>query len=263
MSNNIHSTAIIHPTAQIGSGVTIGAYSIIGENVIIGNNNNISSHVVIEKDTTIGNDNTLASSVILGGDPQDLGYRGEKSYLKIGDGNLFREFATIHRGSREGNTTVVGNNNMFMAYSHIGHDCVVHNRVVCTNYTGVSGHCVLEDGAIIGGIVGIHQFVRVGKMSMIGGLSKVNVDIPPFTLCDGNPIRVRTVNSIGLRRNGVSKEAIDALSEAVRLLYHSQLNRTSAIRQIKELAMYPDLEYLISFVEAIREGKSGRQEQSH
>lgn len=260
--SKIHKAAIIHPSAIIGENTEIGAYSIIGENVILGDNNNISSHVVIEKDTKIGSGNTISSGAILGGDPQDLGYKGEKTFLEIGDNNLIREFVTIHRGSREGNITKVENGNMIMAYAHIAHDCHIHNNTVLTNYAGLCGHCVIEDRAIIGGLTGLHQFVRVGTMAMIGGVSKVNVDIPPFTLSDGNPVRIRGVNAIGLRRNRVSKDAIDALSEAVRLIYNAKLSRSVAIRQIREREMYPEVEYLISFVEAIRDGKSGRQEQN-
>ena len=260
--SKIHSTAIIHPSSTIGENVEIGAYSIIGENVILGDNNKISSHVIIEKDTKIGSDNTIASSAILGGDPQDLGYKGERTFLEIGDNNIIRECVTIHRGSKEGNITRVENNNMIMAYAHIGHDCHIHNNVVLTNYAGISGHCIIEDRVIIGGLTGLHQFVRVGTMAMIGGVSKVNIDIPPFTLSDGNPVRIRSVNAIGLRRNRVSKDAVDALNEAVKLIYNAKLSRSVAIRQIREKEMYPEVEYLISFVEAIRDGKSGRQEQN-
>jgi len=261
--NNIHSTTIIHPSAQIGDNVTIGPYCIIGENVIINDNNNISNHVVIEKDTTLGTGNKIHSNAVLGGDPQDLGYKGEQSFLEIGNNNLIREFVTLNRGSREGNKTIIGNNNMFMAYSHVGHDCIVHNNVICTNAVGISGHCIIEDKAIIGGIAGLHQFVRVGKMAMVGGLSKVNIDVPPFTLCDGHPLKVRAINTIGLRRNGVSKEAITALSDAVRLVFHARLSRRSAINLVKEqLYHYDEVKYFISFIEAVREGNSGRQEQS-
>ncbi|MBR4749627.1 MAG: acyl-ACP--UDP-N-acetylglucosamine O-acyltransferase [Abditibacteriota bacterium] len=259
--SDIHSSAVISPSAVIGSGVVIGPYSVIGDNVVIGDGTRLISHVVIRQDTVIGSNNVIHSGAVLGDDPQDIGYGGEKTFLKIGNDNQIREYVTIHRGSKEGNTTVIGNSNMLMAYSHVGHDCVVHDHVICTNYAGISGHCVIEDYAIIGGLAGLHQFVRVGKMSMVGGCSKVNVDIPPFTLCDGNPLRIRNVNSVGLRRRGVDRDTIDGLREAVRLLYNSGLNTKTAINLIKELPPTPELTYLMDFVCASRDGTYGRQEQ--
>ncbi|MBQ9358156.1 MAG: acyl-ACP--UDP-N-acetylglucosamine O-acyltransferase, partial [Abditibacteriota bacterium] len=241
---NIHDTAIIAPTAEIEDNVTIGPYCVIGDNVHIGDGSCLQNHVVIVRDTFIGRNNRIHSGAVLGDDPQDLGYGGEQCFLRIGDDNQIREYATIHRGSREGQTTQVGNSNLFMAYSHIGHDCVVQNHVICTNYAGISGHCVLEDYAIIGGLAGLHQYVRVGKMAMVGGASKVNIDVPPFTLCDGNPLRIRSVNSVGLRRRGVSKESIEVLREAVRLLYLSGLNRKTALNLLGELPQVEELLYL-------------------
>ncbi|MBP5273346.1 MAG: acyl-ACP--UDP-N-acetylglucosamine O-acyltransferase [Abditibacteriota bacterium] len=258
---DIHNSAIIAPDARIGENVKIGPYCVIGENVVIGDGTCLMSNVVIQKDTTIGKNNVIHSGAVLGGDPQDLKYNGEQSFLEIGDDNQIREYVTIHRGSHEGQTTVIGDSNLLMACSHIGHDVTVRNHVICANYVGVSGHCVIEDYAIIGGLAGLHQFVRVGKMAMIGGLSKVNIDIPPFTLCDGNPLRVRSINSVGLRRRGIDKESIDILREAVRVLSNSGLNRKTALNLIGELPSIPELQYLSDFVCATREGYSGRQEQ--
>ena len=247
--NKIDSTAIIDPSCELGDNVVIGPYVIIGKNVKIGDNTEIMSHAVIEQDTIIGKNNKIYTSAVLGGDPQDLGYFGEQSFLEIGDNNKIREFVTIHRGSREGNITKIGNNNYLMAYCHIGHDCEVQNNVICTAFAGISGHCLIEDYAIIGGLAGLHQFVRVGTMSMIGGTSKVNSDIPPFTLCDGNPVTVRTTNTIGLRRHGKSNEIISALSDSIRIIFHSKLNRKSAISIVSE--KYPNIEevkYLTNFI---------------
>ena len=258
--NKIDPTAIVHSSCQLGENVVVGPYVIIGENVKIGDNTEIMHHAVIEKDTTIGKNNKIFSSAVLGGDPQDLGYFGEKSYLEIGDNNKIREFVTIHRGSREGNITKIGDNNYLMAYVHVGHDCIIKNNVICTSFAGISGHCLIEDYAIIGGLAGLHQFVRVGTMAMIGGLSKVNKDIPPFTLCDGNPVTVRSTNTVGLKRRGKSKEAISALADSVRIIFHARLNRTTAIKMV--LDKYPDIEevkYLVNFIDAVREGNAGRQ----
>ena len=258
--NKIDKTAIIDPSCKLGDNIVIGPYAVIGPNVTIGDNTEIMHHAIIEQDTVIGKNNKIHSNAVLGGDPQDLGYHGEKSYLEIGDNNLIREFVTIHRGSREGNVTKIGNNNYIMAYVHIGHDCIVENNVICTSFAGISGHCLIEDYAIIGGLAGLHQFVRVGKMAMIGGVSKVNKDIPPFTLCDGNPVTVRTTNTVGLRRRGKSKEVISALSDSVKIIFNSGYNRQTSISIVKE--KYPDVEevqYLIDFITAVREGNSGRQ----
>ena len=258
--NNIDKTAIIHPTCQLGDNITIGPFVCIGENVKIGDNTEIMSHSVIEKDTAIGKNNKIFSNVVLGGDPQDLGYTGEQSFLEIGDNNKIREFVTIHRGSREGNITKIGNDNYLMAYVHVGHDCIIHNNVICTSFAGISGHCVVEDYAIIGGLAGLHQFVRVGTMAMIGGLSKVNKDIPPFTLCDGNPVTVRTTNTVGLRRRGKSNEVISALSDSIKIIFNSSLNRNSAVKLVMD--KYPDIpeiKYLVDFVKAVKQGSSGRQ----
>ncbi|MBQ0104788.1 MAG: acyl-ACP--UDP-N-acetylglucosamine O-acyltransferase [Armatimonadetes bacterium] len=258
--NKIDPTAIIHPTCQLGDNIIIGPYAVIGENVQIGDNTEIMHHAVIEKDTKIGKNNKIHTSAVLGGDPQDIGYHGEKTFLEIGDNNQIREFVTIHRGSREGNITKVGNDNFLMAYVHVGHDCIIHNNVILTAFVGISGHCVVEDYAIIGGLAGLHQFVRVGTMAMIGGVSKVNIDIPPFTLCDGNPVKVRSTSSIGLNRRGKSKAVISALSDSVKIIFHSQLNRRTAISQVKE--KYPNIEevtYLTDFLEAGRQGNNGRQ----
>lgn len=261
--NKIHETAIIHPTAKLGDNVSVGPYSIIGENVTIGDNTQISHHVVIEKDTTIGKNNEIFSGAVLGGDPQDIGYHGEKSYLEIGDNNKIREFVTIHRGSREGLTTKVGNNNYLMAYVHIGHDCVLYNNIICTSFVGISGHCVLEDYVVIGGLAGLHQFVRVGKMAMVGGTTRGNTDIPPFTLCAGNPMTVRTTNTVGLKRRGMDNKTISALSDSVRIIFHSKLGRKTALEIVSK--KYKDIEevnYLVDFLNAVRDGNNGRQEQN-
>ena len=258
--NKIDSTAIIHPSCQLGDNVTIGPYAFIGENVKIGDGTVIMHHASIEQDTTIGKNNKIYPNADLGGDPQDLGYFGEKSFLEIGDNNFIRENVTIHRGSREGGVTKIGNDNFLMANCHIGHDCQVCNNVICTAFAGISGHCIIEDYAIIGGLAGLHQFVRVGTMAMIGGVSKVNKDIPPFTLCDGNPVTVRTTNIVGLRRRGKSKEVISALSDAVRIIFNSKLNRRSAIQLVHDkYAGVDEVEYLLNFVTAVKDGSSGRQ----
>lgn len=258
--NKIDKTAIIHPSCELGDNVVIGPYAIIGENVKIGDGTEIMNYAVIEKDTVIGKNNKIHTNAVIGGDPQDIGYHGEKTFVEIGDNNNIREFVTIHRGSREGNVTKIGNSNYLMAYVHVGHDSEIQNNVICTSYAGISGHCLIEDYAVIGGLAGLHQFVRVGTMAMIGGTSRITTDVPPYTLCAGNPMTVRTTNSIGLRRHGFSNKTISAIAESVRIIFHSRLNRKSAIAQVRSL--YPDIDevnYLVDFIDAVKNGNNGRQ----
>ncbi len=169
----------------------------------------------------------------IGGAPQDYRFKGEDSYLKIGDGNIIREYVTIHRASGEGESTIIGDNNMLMAYCHIGHNCKLGSNITMANYVGISGHTVVEDKVVFGGIVGVHQKVCIGTLSMIGGFSKVVQDIPPFAMADGRPARVCDLNVIGLRRNGVSPKVRSDIKHAYKLLYRSKLNRSQALEAIE------------------------------
>ena len=210
----------------------------------------------------MGERNTIGQGAIIGGDPQSRGYKGERTYLKIGNDNIIREFSTLHRGTGEGNATVIENDNFLMAFTHIGHDCCIQNKVTIANSCGISGHVTIEDGVNIGGMTGIHQFVRVGKYSMIGAMSGVGRDVPPFMLTEGRRPRVYDINSIGLRRMGVSAEVRMALHKACKILYRTDLPTPDAIERIRnEITMHSEVEYLLAFLENIGTGRFGRQDQ--
>lgn len=265
MDNNdrkteIHPTALIDPSSEIGEGVTIGPYTVIGKNVTIGDDTQIGSSVVIDMNTAIGKDCRILPGAVLGGAPQDFKYHGEQSYLKIGDGNIIRECVTVHRASGEGESTVIGDNNMLMAYCHVGHNCTLGSNITMANYVGISGHTLIEDKVVFGGIVGVHQKVRIGKLAMVGGFSKVVQDVPPFAIADGRPTRVCDLNVIGMRRNGVGPKVRAELRQAYKLLYRSNLNVSQALEAIDaELDSSDELNYLLDFMRNIRTGYAGRQ----
>jgi UDP-N-acetylglucosamine acyltransferase len=196
---------------------------------------------------------------VLGGVPQDHKYRGEKSLLIVGDNNTVREGVTLHRAVGEGAATRIGHDNMFMAYSHVGHNCEIGDGNTIASYVGLSGHVSVEDNTVFGGMVGVHQFCRIGKLAMLGGVSKVNQDVPPFTLADGVPARVIDLNVIGLRRSGVPPASRTTLRQAYKLIYRSDLNLSQAIARIEdELEMNEDLEYLLNFMRGTQSGYAGR-----
>lgn len=256
----IHPTAVVDGTAEIGQAVNVGAYSIIGKNVRLGDYTTIASHVVIECNTTLGRECTVLTGSVLGGAPQDYKFHGEETFLNIGDHNIIREFVTIHRASGEGNTTVIGDSNMLMAYCHIGHNCVLGSNITMANMVGISGHTLIEDKVVFGGIVGVHQKVRIGKLVMVGGFSKVVQDVPPFAMADGRPAKVCDLNVIGLRRSGVGPKVRSEIKQAYKLLYRSNLNVTQALDAIdNEIEPSEELDYLIDFIRNVRLGFGGRQ----
>ncbi len=260
---SIHPTAIVDPKAEIGEGVEIGPFCIIEAGTVIGAGSTLESNVIVKRGTSIGTNCRLMPHVILGGEPQDLKFKGEESFVRIGNNNVLREMVTIHRATGEGQATVIGDDNLLMAYVHFGHNCVVGNGNMISNSTGVSGHVTIEDKCVIGGFVGIHQFVHIGKMAIVGGLSKVVQDVPPFCMCDGRPSKIHGLNVRGLRRNGVSQEQRNQISKAFKLLYRSELNTSQALERIaEEVPNSETLEYLISFIVRVREGRLGRQDET-
>jgi acyl-[acyl-carrier-protein]--UDP-N-acetylglucosamine O-acyltransferase len=252
----IHETAIVHPEAKIGNNVVIGPYAVIGENVEIGDNCIIGPQVSIEGWTTIGEGNHFYHGATIGCEPQDLKFKGEKSFLFIGDNNIFRENVTISRGTEGGGgETRIGNNNMFQAYSHVAHDCQLGNNIILGNCAGLAGHITIEDRAIISGLTGVHQFCKIGKMAMVGFLTKVVKDIPPFVLVDGNPAKVSGINVVGLRRNGIEAEVRDEIKKAYRILYRSNLTINQAIEQMdQELRGTPEIDHFIRFLRNAERG---------
>lgn len=260
VKNAIHPTAVIDPSAEIGQNVSVGAYSIIGRNTHIGDDTQIDAHVVIDENTTLGENCKVMSGAVLGGAPQDYKFKNESTYLRIGSGNIIRECVTIHRASGEGEATIIGNDNMLMAYCHVGHNCVLGNNITMANMVGISGHTIVEDKVVFGGIVGVHQKLRVGKLAMIGGFSKVVQDVPPFSMVDGRPTRVCDLNVIGLRRNNVTAKVRADLKQAYKILYRSNFNMSQALEVIEtELEPSDELQYLLDFIRNIRLGFGGRQ----
>lgn len=251
----INSTAVVSKKAQLAEGVSIGDYSIIGDNVSIGEATEIGAHCVIEGNTSIGRRCQIFTGAVIGSRPQDLKYKGEKSFLVIGDNNVIREYCTFNPGTEEGTKTIVGNNNLFMAYSHVAHNCLVGNNCVIANSGALAGHVTIEDSAVIGGIVAIHQFVRVGKLSIIGGCSKVVQDIPPYSTCDGHPASFYGLNLIGLKRNNVSKESIKQLDHVFNMLFNSGLLVKHALEKIiQEITPCEETNYLINFIKGSQRG---------
>lgn len=251
----IHPSAIISSKAKIESSVTVGPFSIISDKVIIGANTAIGAHCVIEGNTTIGSGCQIFTGAVIGSRPQDLKFKGEDVFLEIGNNNIIREYCTLNPGTGQDGKTIVGDNNLLMAYSHVAHDCRVGSGCILANNSTLAGHVTIEDKAVIGGIVAIHQFVRIGMLSIIGGCSKVVQDIPPFSTCDGHPARVYGLNLIGLRRKGVSGESIKQIDQAFKLIFNSGLSAKHAIEKVeKELAKTEEIVYLVNFIKSSERG---------
>ncbi len=246
----IHNTAILSKSAEIDPGVEIGPYSIIGDNVRIGRNTKIGPHVVIEGPTTIGEGCNVFQFCSLGAIPQDLKFNDEYSELIIGNNNTFREYVTINRGTEGGGgKTVLGNNNFLMACSHVAHDCCLSNNVIMANGSSLAGHIIIEDYAIVGGLVGVHQFVHIGSYAMIAGLSGVSKDAPPFSLVAGHRAKLLGLNLVGLKRNNFSKETISEIKRAYKTVFRSGLTLQKAIAKIRDDGLNsPEVSHLIDFI---------------
>jgi UDP-N-acetylglucosamine acyltransferase len=255
----IHPTATIDPKAEIDDGVEIGPYSVIEKGVSIGEGTKIGPHVIIREGTEIGKGCHLFQFASIGEAPQFLGYRGEKTFLRIGDRNIIREFATLHRGTvKGGGKTTIGNDNFFMAYSHVAHDCQIGNQVVMANGATLGGHILIEDYAIIGGLVAIHQFCRVGAFAIIGGLSGVLLDVPPYTKAQGDRARLFGLNTVGLRRANFSPETLRALKKAYRIVFRSGLTLEKAIKTVAadEISQTHEVQHFLQFIQTSKRGIS-------
>ena len=249
MTTLIHPTAVINNQAKIHPTVKIEPYAVIGSQVSIGANTVVGSHVIIDGLTKIGKDNQIFPGAAIGLEPQDLKYQGANSQVIIGDRNRIREYVTINRATNEGEATVIGDDNLLMAYSHVGHNCAIGNEVIIANSVAIAGHVRVESMATISGVLGIHQFVHIGRMAMVGGMSRISRDVPPYMTVEGNPARVRSLNLIGLKRRGVSKEEIQQLKKAFRLLYLQNIPLPDAIAQIDLLFNSQHIQYLQEFIQ--------------
>jgi UDP-N-acetylglucosamine acyltransferase len=255
----IHPTAVVDPSAELDSSVTVGPYAVIEGGVRIGAETTVSAHAVVSGPTTIGERNFIGSFAVVGGAPQDLGYKGEPTELIIGSDNQIREYASIHRGTPSGKRrTVIGNFNLLMAYTHVAHDCSIGNHVIMANVATLAGHVEVGDRASIGGLVAIHQFCRIGTFSYIGGVSGIGLDVPPYVILAGtrNRTRISGVNKVGLKRNGFSRETIRMLDTAFRIIFRTpNLLMKDAIEVArKEFPECPEVQILVKFFEDSKRG---------
>jgi UDP-N-acetylglucosamine acyltransferase len=251
----IHRSALVDPTAQVGEDVSVGPFSILGPNVVIGDHCQIAAHVVIERNTRLGQGVRVGYGSVLGADPQDLKYKGEETWVEIGDATIIREYCTINRGTPATGKTTVGQRCFIMTYVHIAHDCVIGDDVILANSIQMAGHVTVDDRAIISGLVPIHQFVRVGTFAFVGGGSRVNQDVPPYTKAVGNPVHLYGLNSVGLQRAGFSPDVKLALKKAYRLVFNSHLTVSQGIGRARtEIPAVAEVETFLRFIEASQRG---------
>jgi UDP-N-acetylglucosamine acyltransferase len=248
--SGIDPRAIVSPKAELASDVTVGAYTVIGDGVQIGAGTWIGPHAVINGPTSIGAGNKIFQFASIGDAPQDLKYQGEPTRLEIGERNVFREFTTMNRGTvHGGGVTIIGSDNLFMAYTHVAHDCRVGSRCVMANYATLAGHVVLGDWVIMGGYSGTHQFTKVGAHAFIGNNAAVTRDVPPYVMAVGTPAEPHSINSEGLKRRGFTPEQIRNLKNAYRVLYRSDLKLAEAVAELsKRVETQPELRIFVDFI---------------
>jgi UDP-N-acetylglucosamine acyltransferase len=250
MSIEVHPTAIVSRNAELGAGVRIGPYAIVGDQCVVGDRCVLEAHAVLQRNVRLAPDVSVGTGSVLGGDPQDLKYGGEETWVEIGEGTRIREYATINRGTSESFKTSVGKGCFLMTYVHVAHDCHIGDGVIISNGSQLAGHVTIEDRAILSGLVAVHQFVKIGKHSFVGGMSRVQKDVPPFLKAVGNPIKLYGLNSIGLVRSGFDETVIRELKRAYRLFFRSELNVSQALEKARsELQEFPEVEYFLRFLE--------------
>lgn len=251
----IHPSAIIHPGAKLGADCYIGPYCVIGEHVQLGAGCKLHSHVVIDGHTKLGSRNEIFPFAAIGLKTQDLKWKGGITRTEIGDDNVFREYVTIHSATSDGDATRVGSHNNLLAYTHVAHDCTLGSHIIMSNNATLAGHITVEDHVVMGGFAAAHQFCRIGKMAMIGGYTKVVQDVVPFTITDGNPAAARTLNKVGMQRNGVSEESQTALRQAYKILFRDGLTLAKAIELLeKDLSPSAEVKHLIEFIRGSERG---------
>jgi UDP-N-acetylglucosamine acyltransferase len=253
MSSNIHPTAVVDKGAKIDPSAKIGPYAIIGPDVVIGAGCEIGPHAVVEH-CHMGKDNKLHAGCFVGVAPQDLKYAGEATLLVMGDKNVVRECVTLNRGTAAHGETKIGSNCLFMAYSHVGHDCTLGNGVILVNSVALAGHVTIGDFTVVGGLAAIHQFQTIGKFCMIGGGSMINKDLPDFCTCQGYPAALRGLNTLGMRRAGVSRESMGQVKDAYKTLFLSGLRLEEALAQLKASNPGPEVAGMVSFIERSKRG---------
>ena len=251
----IHPTAIVEPGAEVCEEVEIGPYCVIGPRVKLGVGTRLMPHVVIDGWTAIGAHCTIFPFASVGQQTQDLKFKGGNSRVEIGDQTTIREYVTINAATNEGDVTTVGSGCHIMAYAHIAHDCHIGNGVIMGNCATLAGHITIEEGASISGLCGVHQFVRIGRLSYLGGCSKLTQDLPPFMMADGNPLEVPAINLVGLKRRGLSKAVESLIKKAHRILYREGLSTRQALEKIeREIELVPEIRHLLNFVKSSERG---------
>ncbi|MEX1325142.1 MAG: acyl-ACP--UDP-N-acetylglucosamine O-acyltransferase [Synechococcaceae cyanobacterium] len=254
MSTRVHPTAVVDPRAELAGGVEVGPYAVIGAEVRIGPDCRIGAHVVLDGRVHMGRGNRIFPGACIGLEPQDLKYTGDPTGVELGDDNTIRECVTINRATRNDQVTRVGSGNLLMAYSHLGHNCLLGDRIVIANGVAVAGHVQIADRAVIGGVLGIHQFVHVGTLAMVGGMSRIERDVPPFTTVEGHPARVRSLNRIGLQRHGLADRdggrQLEDLKHAWTVIYRRGLPLVEALAQLRQEPLTAAAEELLAFLEA-------------
>jgi UDP-N-acetylglucosamine acyltransferase len=255
VTSSIHHTAIIDPDAELGAGVEIGPWAMIGPNVIVGDRCRLGPRVRLQCNVRLAEDVTVGDGSILGGDPQDLKFQGEDTWVEVGAGTIIREYSTVNRATAATFKTVIGSRCFIMTYVHIAHDCHLGDEVVIANSTQLAGHVTIHDRAVLSGLNAIHQFVTIGSYAFVGGCSRVNQDIPPFVKAVGNPVELYGLNSIGLQRAGFPGETVAALKRAYRLFFNSELNLSQALdRARSDLPEIPEVEQFLAFVQSSERG---------
>ena len=250
----IHNTAIISEYAEIGKDVKIGPFAIVEDNVKIGDGTHINAHVLIGKNTTVGKDCRIFHSAVVGEIPQDLKFAGEETFTIIGDRTVIREFVTIHRGTDDKWKTVIGSDCLLMAYVHVAHDVEVGNNVILANGATLAGHVTVDDFAIIGGLVGIHQFTKIGCHVMIGGGFRISKDVPPYVRAGGEPLRFSGLNAVGLKRRGFTRNSIKELKDAYNLIFNSNLNVSEAVRELQAKENCDEVKKILEFISKSERG---------
>ena len=256
MANTIHPSAIIGKRAELGDGNEIGPGCVIEDGAVLGSRNRLWMNVYVGPGTTIGDENQLHMGAIVGHLPQDVTFKGGPTETRIGSRNTLREYVTIHRATKEGGATVLGDDNFLMANAHLGHDCQVGNKTIFVNLATLAGHCIVEDGALLSGMIVVHQHTRIGTLAMVSGLSAVNKDVPPFMMCGGRPAVIQGLNVVGMRRAGLAPPVREDIGRAYRLLYRDGLNVPHALEAIEKECRTPEAKAILEFVRGSKRGVS-------